>query len=224
MIEVKNLSYRLKKPILQNISFSIKEGISVALLGHNGSGKTTLVKHLNGLLKAQTGSVSVDDLSTDWEVKKNVGFLFQNPDEQLFSSIVEEDIAFGLENLGEKPAVMKAKVKKILNSLRIEQLAQQDVNELSFGQKQLVALAGVLVMEPKYLILDEPFSLLDPKNKSNLISILHSLKTTLILVTNNLDDLALVEEVILLKQGKIVFKGKRSRLSKQILKKADMIG
>lgn len=232
MIKINNISYRYEdKSVLKDVSLKIKEGDFIAILGHNGSGKTTLIKHLNALLLPDKGDISVDGINTkknSWEIRQKVGIVFQNPEDQLINSIVEEDIAFGLENLGLKPEDIQKKVKNILNKLNIYHLAKENVNNLSFGQKQLVALAGVLVMKPKYIVFDEPTTVLDPKNKLNIIKIMAALNkegTTIILVTNNLDDIKkYVEKVIVLKNGKLIFNDKKERLNKSILKKADMYG
>lgn len=232
MIKINNISYRYEdKSVLMGVSLKIKEGDFIAILGHNGSGKTTLIKHLNALLLPDKGDISVDGINTkkdSWEIRQKVGIVFQNPEDQLINSIVEEDIAFGLENLGLKPEDIQKKVKNILNKLNIYHLAKENVNNLSFGQKQLVALAGILVMKPKYIVFDEPTTVLDPKNKLNIIKIMAALNkegTTIILVTNNLDDIKkYVEKVIVLKNGKLIFNDKKGRLNKSILKKADMYG
>lgn len=232
MIELNKVSYKYgDKPVLAGISLQIKEGSFMAVIGHNGSGKTTLIKHINGLLSPSTGDVLVDGLNTkenDWEIKQKVGIVFQNPEDQLINSIVEEDIAFGLENLGVASSKIQEEVKNILDKLNISHLAKENVNNLSFGQKQLVALAGVLVMKPKYVVFDEPTTMLDPRNKSNIIKIMSALNkagTTIILVTNNLDDIKKhVKRIILLKGGRIIFDDKREKISKTILARADMYG
>ena len=232
MIELSDVGYKYEdKPVLAGVSLQIKEGSFIAIIGHNGSGKTTLIKHLNGLLLPSQGKVMVDGLNTkenEWEIKQKVGIVFQNPEDQIINSIAEEDIAFGLENLGIPSIEIRARVKDILNKLNISHLAKENVNNLSFGQKQLVALAGVLVMKPKYIIFDEPTTMLDPRNKSNILKIMSALNkggTTIILVTNNLDDIKkYVKRVILLKQGRIIFDNKREKISKNILAKADMYG
>lgn len=230
MIELKNISYKYENNFtLKSINLKIKEGDFTAIIGHNGSGKTTLIKHFNGLLEPLKGSVIVDNLNTkkdDWKIKQKIGIVFQNPEDQLINSIVEEDIAFGLENLGMPSKEIQKKVRDILNKLNIAYLVKENVNNLSFGQKQLVALAGVLVMKPKYIIFDEPTTALDPKNKSNIMKIMDILNKegiTIILVTNNLDDIKkYVRHIILLKNGKIIFNDIKQKLTEDILKKADM--
>ncbi len=228
MIELSKVSYKYEDKLVLK---KINEGDFTAIIGHNGSGKTTLIKHLNGLLLPSSGEVMVDGLNTkenDWEIKQKAGIVFQNPEDQLINSIVEEDIAFGLENLGIPSAEIQKRVNGILIKLNIAHLAKRNVNDLSFGQKQLVALAGVLVMEPKYIVFDEPTTMLDPKNKSNILKIMSELNkegTTIILVTNNLEDIKkYVKRIVLLKEGKSIFDDKREKISKKILIKADMYG
>ena len=228
MIEIKDISYKYENEfVLRNISLKIKEGDFLAIIGHNGSGKTTLIKHFNGLLTPSKGDVVVDGLNTkkdDWEIRQKIGIVFQNPEDQLINSIVEEDVAFGLENLGVLPGEIEKRVKGILEKLSISHLAKRNVNDLSFGQKQLVALAGVLAMNPKYNIFDEPTTMLDPKNKLNIMDIMNKLNkkgATIILITNNLDDIKKnVKSVVLLKEGRIIFNGVVKDLNKEILKNA----
>jgi energy-coupling factor transport system ATP-binding protein len=224
MIRITNLYYKYEdRYILKNINLKIKEGDFIAIIGANGSGKTTLIKHLNALLLPTKGEVVVDDLNTKkdfWEIRQKVGIVFQNPEDQLINSIVEEDIAFGLENLGLPTEEIQLKVKEVLKNLNIKKLAKENVNNLSFGQKQLVALAGILVMKPKYVVFDEPTTMLDPKNRFNIMRIIN--RSTIILVTNNLEDIKNVKDVVLLKDGKIMFNGKKENLTVKILKKADM--
>ena len=205
----------------------LKGGEVIGLVGELGSGKTTLIKHLNSLLLPTKGDVLVDDISTkkdSWEIRKKVGMVFQNAEDQLVSSIVEEDVAFGLENLGVPSNEIKTRVKEALKRLGIEHLAKKNVNMLSMGQKQLVALAGVIVMKPKYIVFDEPTTMLDPHNKKNILSIINDLnkkeKITIILVTNILADLKNAKKIVALKDGKIIFCGNKSKLNSTILKKA----
>ncbi len=230
MIRINNLNCRYDNSyVLKNINLKIEEGSYIAIIGTNGSGKTTLIKHLNSLLLPTKGDVIVDDINTkkdSWEIRKKVGIVFQNPEDQLVSSIVEEDVAFGLENLGIPPIEIKKKVREALKRLNIENLAKKNVNMLSQGQKQLVALAGVIVMKPKYIVFDEPTTMLDPKNKKNILEIINNLnkkeRITIILVTNVLEDLKNVKKVIILKQGKIIFNNNKSKLNLNILKRADL--
>ena len=230
MIEIRNLSFGYEDElILKNISMEIKEGSYTAIIGANGSGKTTLAKHLNSLLLPAKGSVIVDGIDgkkDQGSVRKKVGFVFQNPEDQLIYSIVEEDIAFGLENLGIETKEMKIRVKNIMKGLGIENLAKKNVNMLSLGQKQLVALAGILVMNPEYIVFDEPTTMLDSKNKKNIMGIIEKLnkkdKIGIILVTNIIGDIKDSGNVVILNDGKVIFNDKKSKLNKNILKKAGL--
>ena len=230
MIEIKNLDFKYEDElILKNINLKMGNSAYTAIIGANGSGKTTLVKHLNALLLPTKGFVTIDSIDArknQFDVRKKVGFVFQNPEDQLIHSIVEEDIAFGLENLGLKTKDMKIKVKKIMEDLGITYLAKKNVNMISAGQKQLVALAGVLVMTPQYIIFDEPATTLDNKNRDNIMKIITRLnkknKLGIILVTNVLDDTKYAENVVVLNKGKIIFNGKKSKLNKKILERVGL--
>ncbi len=230
MIQAKNLYFKYEeKYVLKNISLEVKSQSFTAIIGANGSGKTTLAKHFNALLLPTKGSVAVGGLDTKknaGEVRKKVGFIFQNPEDQLVHSIVEEDAAFGLENLEFSPAVIRNKVKEMLSGADILHLAKANVNTLSAGQKQLVALAGVLAMEPDAIVLDEPTTLLDARNKRNVMGMIkkanQEYKKTIILITNLLDDLKYCSRVIVLKDGGVIFSGKRKELRSSVIKKAGL--
>ncbi len=169
MIEVKNIYFKYDdKFVLKNINLSLREGSFTAIIGANGSGKTTLAKHFNALLLPTKGNVIIDCIDTkkdEVNARKKIGFVFQNFEDQIIHSIVEEDIAFGLENLGLNRNQINNIVNETLEKLKIRHLAKNNVNMLSSGQKQLVALAGVLAMKPKYIVFDEPTTMLDAKNK-----------------------------------------------------------
>jgi len=230
MIEAKNLCFQYEEEaILQNISLSIKEGSYTAFIGANGSGKTTLAKHFNALLMPTKGTILVDNIDTKkypFAVRKKVGFVFQNPEDQLVHSIVEEDIAFGLENIGMETRAMKERVNFMLKELAIGHLAKKNVNALSMGQKQLTALAGVLAMNPKYVVFDEPTTMLDNRNKKNILSIINTINEKnnigIIMVTNVLDDIKYAEKVVVLKNGKMIFNDKKSKLSQKIIREAGL--
>ena len=212
MIQAKNLYFKYDQDfILKDINLKINESSFTAIIGANGSGKTTLAKHFNALLLPTKGEVFVDDLNTkqdEFNVRKKVGFVFQNFEDQLIHSIVEEDIAFGLENLGLRYDEIIDIVKTTLDKLKIKDLAKNNVNILSSGQKQLVALAGVLAMKPKYIVFDEPTTMLDIKNKKNIMEIIRELnkkdKITIILITNVINDLKYANNVIVLKNRKVI--------------------
>ena len=230
MIEVKNLWFKYEEDfILKNVSLEIKENSFIAIIGANSSGKTTLAKHFNALLIPTKGNIIVDGIDTkkdDFNARKNVGFVFQNFEDQIIHSIVDEDVAFGLENLGLSSNRIIKIVDETLNKLRIKHIAKNNVNILSMGQKQLVALAGVLAMKPKYIVFDEPTTNLDVKNKINILNAVRDLnkkdKITAILITNVLDDLRYAEDVIVMKNGKIIFDDAKPKLNKKILKKAGL--
>jgi len=230
MILIKNVYFQYEDElVLKNINLKLEDECYTAIIGSNGSGKTTLAKHLNALLLPTKGTVTVDNIDTkkdQFNVRKKVGFIFQNPEDQLVHSIVEEDLAYGLENLGMETGVMKDKVRNILKLLNIEYLAKKNVNMISAGQKQLTALAGTLVMEPKYIIFDEPTTTLDNKNKANIMEIIKKInkisKIGIILVTNLLSDIKYADNVIVMGKGNIIFNDKKSKLDKKILKKAGL--
>ncbi len=230
MIQVKNLSFKYEEHfVLSGINLEIKEGSFTAIIGANGSGKSTLTKHFNALLLPTDGSVLVDGVNTkknQFEVRKKVGFVFQNFEDQIVYPIVEEDIAFGLENLGLKSEEIKKIVNETLEKLRIKKLANLNVNALSIGQKQLLALAGVLAMQPKYIVFDEPTTMLDVANKKHIISVIKELnekdKLTVIMITNALEDLRHAENVVVLKTGRIIFNDKNELLNKETLLKANL--
>jgi len=232
MIQAKNLYFKYNQEfVLNNINLEIKEGSFTAIIGANGSGKTTLAKHFNALLLPTKGEVIIDGLNTkkdEINARKKVGFVFQNFEDQLVHSIVEEDVAFGLENLGLKYGYINKIVNETLNRLKIKNLAKNNVNMLSSGQKQLVALVGVIAMQPKYIVFDEPTTMLDVKNKKNIMEIIKKLnkndKITVIMVTNVPDDLKYADKVILLKDGSVIFNDWKSKLNKKILDKAGLYG
>ena len=230
MIQAKNLYFKYEDElILKNLNLEIKEGSFTAIIGANGSGKTTLAKHFNALLMPTRGNILIDGADTkkdEFNARKKVGFVFQNFEDQLIHSIVEEDVAFGLENLGLDAEEINKIVDDTLTKLRIKHLAKQNVNMLSLGQKQLAALAGVIATKPKYIVFDEPTTNLDEKNKKNMMDIIKEMnkkgKITIILVTNVLDDLKYVDNVIVLESGRIIFNGKKSKLGNRILNEAGL--
>jgi len=227
MIDIQNVSYFYDSenespiPALENINLQIREGEYVALMGPNSSGKTTLARCLNALLIPQTGTVSVDRLLTTREqsilpIRKKVGMVFQNPDNQIVSTTVEREIAFGLENLGVPTELIHQVVTATLDKFDLSQYRNYPPHLLSGGEKQRVALAAVLAMNPKYLILDEPTSMLDPKGRRNLLDLLIEIKSdntekkitdqiTIILITQFPEEALEADRLIIMEKGGIIF-------------------
>ncbi|MEW6096362.1 MAG: ATP-binding cassette domain-containing protein [bacterium] len=215
MIKIENISYKYESKIkaLENVTLEIKEGDLIAISGHQSAGKTTLAYHLNGLLIPNSGDVWIDKLNTKdkskiYSIRQKVGLVFTNPENQLIGTTVEEDIAFGLENLKIKSSDIQTKVDKILKFINMEDYKKSSPHLLSAGQKQLVAIAGVVVLEPKYLILDDVTSLLDSVNRRKIIEYVLELNRTLgitvVFITHSIEDAMKFNRIIFLKQGKIV--------------------
>ena len=231
MISIKNLSFKYDYEdenaiqILKNINLEIKEGEFVALLGHNGSGKSTLAKLINGLLIPGKGDVLVDGMNTKneeeiWNIRRNAGMVFQNPDNQLVATIVEDEVAFGPENLGIEPAEIRKRVDKALEDVGMSDYKKNAPHLLSGGQKQRVAIAGILAMSPKYIILDEPTAMLDPSGRREVIDTLVKLNKeenkTIILITHYMEEAAISDRVVVMEDGNIVISGKPREVFSQV--------
>ncbi|WP_431877240.1 energy-coupling factor ABC transporter ATP-binding protein [Amycolatopsis sacchari] len=191
--------------VLDDLTVTLAEK-RVGVIGANGSGKSTFARLLNGLLLPTEGTVTVDGLDTKRsgrEVRRKVGFVFQNPDNQIVQPTVEEDVAFGLKNLRLPKAEIAAKVDEVLRRYSLEKLRTRQAHLLSGGEKQLLALAGVLVMRPQHVVLDEPTTLLDWPNRRKLMDALTALEETVILVTHDLETLAEFERVLVIHEGRI---------------------
>ena len=221
-IEVKDLTYIYNrgKPgehrALSGVNLTVNEGEFLAVVGPNGSGKSTLARHFNALLKPAGGSVIVGGMDTIcpenvWEIRRQVGMVFQNPDSQIVSSLVEEDTAFGAENLGLPSEVVQQRVEEALNLTGLSQYSKHAPHMLSGGQKQRLAIAGVLVMQPSCLVLDEPSSMLDPAGRAELMETLarlnRTMNTTVILVTHIMEEAARADRVAIMSGGRIAFTG-----------------
>lgn len=198
---------------LTDVSFTIGDGELLAIVGHNGSGKSTLAKHLNGLLLPTSGRVLVDDMDTKEEslllkIRQRVGMVFQNPDNQLVTTIVEEDVAFGPESLGVEPAEIRKRVDEALEAVGMTQYAHHAPHMLSGGQKQRIAIAGMLAMRPQVLVLDESTSMLDPEGRREVLDIVSRLNReqnmTVVMITQLMEEAALCHRVAVLKQGALV--------------------
>lgn len=211
VISVDNLSYRYPDgtTALEAVSLHIHPGERLALLGPNGAGKTTLILHMNGIHMPQTGSISVSgvllDNSSVMDIRRRVGVVFQDPDDQLFMTTVRKDVEFGPRNLGLEGAELEARVDAALEAVGVADLADRPPNHLSFGQKRRVAIAGVLAMEPDIIVLDEPTANLDPASRSELTALLDDLDITQLIVTH---DLLYANEVcdraVILNEGRVV--------------------
>ncbi len=218
LIEIKDLVFRYSpeaQPVLKNVSLTIEQGEFVAVLGHNGSGKSTLAKHLNGICVPDSGSVSVCglDVKNDEDiaaVRRKVGMVFQNPDNQIIASVVEEDVAFALENLGVAHDEMHLRVKEALAAVDMSHYAKHATYKLSGGQKQRVAIAGILAMRPDILVLDEPTAMLDPKGRAEVMEVLHKFHRegmTVVLITHFMDEAAQADRVVVMNEGEILLDG-----------------
>lgn len=201
---------------VQDVSIKIEPGEFLAVLGHNGSGKSTLAKHFNALLLPTEGTVLIDGMDTTdeehlWEIRQTAGMVFQNPDNQIIASIVEEDVAFGPENMGVPTGEIIRRVDMSLKAVGMEKYRSVSPNRLSGGQKQRVSIAGVIAMRPKCIVLDEPTAMLDPNGRKEVIRTLHELNTkegiTIILITHYMDEVVDADRVIVMDDGKVVKTG-----------------
>lgn len=217
MIDIKNLEYSYHSDIVQlaldGISLKLKKGDFVAVLGHNGSGKSTLAKHLNAVLLPTGGAVLVDDINTKehdliWDVRRKVGMVFQNPDNQIVATIVEEDIAFGPENLGIPSEQIQERVDYALAAVGMTEHRKTAPHMLSGGQKQRIAIAGVIAMQPDYIVLDEPTAMLDPAGRKEVLKTIKNLNKkhgiTVILITHYMDETVEADRVIVMDKGSVV--------------------
>ena len=218
ILEVKNVTYEYTDEektfaAVKNLSLNIERGSFTVILGHNGSGKSTLAKMLNGLNKPTSGDVFADgintkDEKTEIEVKRKVGMVFQNPDNQIIASIVEEDVAFGPENLGIPPKEIEKRVEDALKAVDMWEFRKSTPHHLSGGQKQRIAIAGIIAMQPECLVLDEPTAMLDPKGRAEIISTLHRLnqdkRITVVLITHYMEEAENADRVIVMNDGEII--------------------
>lgn len=232
IIEVKNVTYEYTEDeathiAVKDLSLQIERGSFTVILGHNGSGKSTLAKLLNGLNKATLGDVFVDGINTkneetEIEVKRKVGMVFQNPDNQLVASIVEEDVAFGPENLGLSPEEIRVRVDEALKAVGMYAFKDSTPHRLSGGQKQRVAIAGIIAMEPECLVLDEPTAMLDPKGRAEIINTLLKLNRekgiTVVLITHYMEEAEKADRVIVMNNGSIIDDGTPSEIFKNVEK------
>ncbi|HEO8608475.1 TPA: energy-coupling factor transporter ATPase [Streptococcus suis] len=215
IIEVKNLKYKYdqedERYTLNDVSFHVKQGEWLSIIGHNGSGKSTTVRLIDGLLEAESGDIYIDGdaLTIDnvWDKRRLIGMVFQNPDNQFVGATVEDDVAFGLENQGIPLEEMRSRVDEALALVGMTDFKTREPARLSGGQKQRVAIAGVVALRPKIIILDEATSMLDPEGRLDLIKIVREIKDrhgmTVISITHDLDEVALSDRVIVMKNGQV---------------------
>ena len=216
MIDLNHLSFTYEsapRPALSDVSLHIEDGEMIAIVGHNGSGKSTLAKQLNGLLLPSSGQVLVDNMDTAnpenlLAIRQRVGMVFQNPDNQLVTTIVEEDVAFGPESLGVEPAEIRRRVDEALHMVGMMEYAKRAPHMLSGGQKQRIAIAGMLAMHPKVLVLDEATAMLDPEGRREVLSIIKALNRergmTVVMITQLMEEAALCGRVAVLNKGRLI--------------------
>ncbi|MBO8463167.1 MAG: energy-coupling factor transporter ATPase [Firmicutes bacterium] len=227
MIKIKDVIYEyLRKNELgeveetvqavDGVTIDIEKGEIVAILGHNGSGKSTLAKHLNGILKPTKGAIYIKEMDTKDEkylldIRQTTGMVFQNPDNQIIGTVVEEDVAFGPENLGIPTSEIWERVEKSLEAVHMTAYREHSPNKLSGGQKQRIAIAGVVAMEPECIVLDEPTAMLDPVGRKDVLDAVMELNEkkniTIILITHNMDEVVFADKVYVMDHGKVVLKG-----------------
>ncbi len=236
IIEVKDLSFEYPitddegnvvggNKVLENINLEIPKGQFLAILGHNGCGKSTLAKHFNGILIGNSGKVYVNGIDTAdddriYDVRQTVGMVFQNPDNQLVATIVEEDVAFAPENLGIPPAEIRERVDEALNAVDMYKYRLHSAHQLSGGQKQRIAIAGVIAMRPQCVVLDEPTAMLDPKGRRSVMKTIKRLNgefgITVVLITHYMDEAAQAERVVVMDNGKIIMDDAPKKIFSQV--------
>lgn len=210
---------------VDGVDLDVKKGDFVAILGHNGSGKSTLAKQINAILTPTDGTLYVDDMDVRdekniWDVRKTAGMVFQNPDNQIIASVVEEDVGFGPENIGVPTDEIWKRVEESLGAVGMLSYRHHSPNKLSGGQKQRVAIAGVMAMEPKCIVLDEPTAMLDPNGRKEVIRTAHELNrekgVTIILITHYMEEVVDADKVIVMDQGKVVMQGTPREVFSQV--------
>lgn len=224
MIECRNLIFKYtagedqeEKIAINDVNLQIKEGEFIAILGHNGSGKSTMAKHMNALLIPTEGKMLVNKMDTSdmnnlWNIRETAGMVFQNPDNQLVATIVEEDVAFGPENLGVPPEEIRKRVDEALERVGMSEYKRHAPHLLSGGQKQRIAIAGILAMKPKCIIFDEPTAMLDPSGRKEVLDTIIDLNKnygiTVILITHHMDEAAKADRIVVMDKGKLILDGK----------------
>lgn len=222
MIECKKVIYKYEKSeedakiAVNGVDLDIKKGEFLVVLGHNGSGKSTLAKHMNALLLPSGGQVYVDGMDTCnseymWEIRNKAGMVFQNPDNQIVATIVEEDVAFGPENLGVEPSEIRKRVDEALHKVKMYEYKKHAPHLLSGGQKQRIAIAGILAMKPNCIILDEPTAMLDPSGRKEVIETIKDINKnngiTIVLITHYMEEAAEADRIVVMDKGNLIMEG-----------------
>lgn len=228
-LDADNISFSYEKAgvndVLKGVSLSVEKGEFVAVLGHNGSGKSTLAKHFNAINIPDSGSVKVNGMDTGDEknlldIRSCTGMVFQNPDNQIVATIVEEDAAFALENLGVEPKEIRRRVDEALKAVDMYDYRMYAPHKLSGGQKQRVAIAGILAMDPDCILLDEPTAMLDPRGRSEVMSTIKKLnkerEVTIVLITHYMDEAAQAQRVVVIDEGEIMIDGTPKQIFSQV--------
>ena len=222
-----NAEDQTEKVAINHVSMKVKKGEFLVILGHNGSGKSTMAKHMNALLLPSGGKMYVDGLDTSdienlWEVRRRAGMVFQNPDNQLVATIVEEDVAFGPENLGVDPKEIRERVDDSLKAVGMYEYRKHAPHLLSGGQKQRIAIAGILAMRPKCIVLDEPTAMLDPSGRNEVMKTIKEVNQkfgiTIILITHYMDEAAQADRIIVMDKGEKVMEGVPREIFSQVQK------
>ncbi|MDK0627696.1 energy-coupling factor transporter ATPase [Clostridium perfringens] len=222
-----NAEDQTEKVAINHVSMEVKKGEFLVILGHNGSGKSTMAKHMNALLLPSGGKMYVDGLDTSdienlWEVRRRAGMVFQNPDNQLVATIVEEDVAFGPENLGVDPKEIRERVDDSLKAVGMYEYRKHAPHLLSGGQKQRIAIAGILAMRPKCIVLDEPTAMLDPSGRNEVMKTIKEVNKkfgiTIILITHYMDEAAQADRIIVMDKGEKVMEGVPREIFSQVQK------
>ena len=228
MIEIKNLVYEYEEadhPAVDGVDLAIEKGEFVAVLGHNGSGKSTMAKCLNGLFQPTRGDVIIDGMNTKeeediWKIRARAGMVFQNPDNQIVATVVEEDVAFGAENLAVEQGELRRRVDDALAAVEMTEYKDDQPHKLSGGQKQRVAIAGILAMNPDYIILDEPTAMLDPRGREEVMKTILRLNKeegkTIILITHFMSEAVQADRVAVMEEGKLVLEGPPREVFNQV--------
>lgn len=230
IIKIDNLTYeytdgeRVVKAI-DEVTLDVHEGEFLVVIGHNGSGKSTLAKHLNAILLPTSGKVYVDGLDTSvlentFDIRQTAGMVFQNPDNQIVATVVEEDVAFGPENLGIEPKEIRKRVDEALSNVGMSEFAKKAPHLLSGGQKQRIAIAGIIAMKPRCIIMDEPTAMLDPRGRKEVMDTVYRLnkedKITVIHITHFMEEAVNADRVCVMEDGKLIMQGKPREIFKQV--------